>query len=93
LAALLDAYKSKGISGFWRERLKLNDKGILPLDSFSQAVIHARLGEKEKAIQYLQQNVQEHGAYLEWIGADWRFDSLRSEPEFQAILRELHLQH
>jgi TolB-like protein/DNA-binding winged helix-turn-helix (wHTH) protein len=92
LAALLDSYKSKGISGFWRERLKLNDQGILPLDTFSRAVIHARLGEKDKAIQYLQQNVQEHGAYLEWIGADWRFDSLRSEPEFQAILRELHLQ-
>ena len=92
LAALLDAYKSGGISSFRRGQLKLNDKAILPLDSFSLAVIHAGLGEKKKAIQYLQQNVQEHGAYLEWIGADWRFESLRGEPEFQAILRELHLQ-
>ena len=92
LAALLDSYKSQGISGFRREQLKLNEKGLLQLDSFSLAVIHAGLGEKQKAIQYLQQNVQEHGAYLEWIGADWRFDSLRGEPEFQAILRELHLQ-
>lgn len=91
LAALLDAYKSGGISGFRRERLKLNDEGTLPLDSFSLAAIHAALGEKEKAIRYLQQNVQEHGAYLEWIGEDSRFDSLRGEPEFQAILRELHL--
>lgn len=92
LAALLDAYKSQGISGFRREQLKLNHEGILPLDSFSLAVIHAGLEEKKKAIQYLQQNVQEHGAYLEWIASDWRFDSLRGEPEFQAILRELHLQ-
>lgn len=92
LAALLDSYKSEGISGFLREQLNLNDKGILPLDSYSLAQIHAALGEKKKAIQYLQQNVQEHGAFLEWIGADPRFDSLRGEPEFQAILRELHLQ-
>ena len=91
LAALLDSYKSEGISGFRREQLKLNDKGILPLDSFSLAVIHAELGEKEKTIQYLQQNVQEHGAYLEFVGADRRWDGLRGEPEFQTILRELHL--
>jgi tetratricopeptide (TPR) repeat protein len=91
LAALLDSYKSKGISGFRREQLKLHNKGMLELDSFSLAAIHAALGEKEKAIQYLQQSVQEHGAYLEFTGADWRWDSLRGEPEFQTILRELHL--
>jgi TolB-like protein/DNA-binding winged helix-turn-helix (wHTH) protein/Tfp pilus assembly protein PilF len=90
LAALLDSYKSQGISGFRREQLKLNEKGLLQLDSFSLAVIHAGLGEKEKAIQYLQQNFQEHGAYLEFIGADWRWDSLRGESEFQTILREMH---
>lgn len=93
LAVLLDSYKSEGISGFRRQQLKLNDEGILQLDSFSLAVIHAALGEKEKTIQYLQQNVQEHGAYLEWIAADWRWDRLRGEPEFQAILLELHLRH
>lgn len=91
LAALLDSYRTEGIVGFRRQELKLNDKGILQLDSFSLAVIHAGLGEKEKTIQYLQQNVQQHGAYLEFIGADWRWDSLRGEPEFQVILRELHL--
>ena len=91
LAALLDAYRLQGVSGFRHEQLKLNEEGLLPLDSFSLAVIHAGLGEKEKAIQFLQQNVQEHGAYLQFIAADWRWDSLRGEPEFQAILRRLHL--
>lgn len=91
LATLLDSYKSEGFSGFLRERLKLNGKGIVHLDSFALAVIHRELGDKEKAIQYLQQNVQEHGAYLEFIRADWRWNSLRGEPEFQTILQELHL--
>jgi len=91
LASLLNSYKSEGISGFRREQLKLNEKGLLPLDSFSLAVIHAGLGEKEKAIQNLQQNVREHGAYLQFIAVDWRWNSLRGEPEFQAILQELHL--
>jgi hypothetical protein len=72
--------------------LKLNDKGLLQLDSFSLAAIHTRLEEKEKAIQYLQQNVREHGAYLQFIGADRTWDTVRREPGFQAILRELHLQ-
>jgi len=91
LAALLDSYKSEGSSGFMREQLKLNEEGILQRDSFSLAEIHARLGEKEKTIQYLQQNVQEHGAYLEYLGVDPIWDGLRGEPEFQAILQELHL--
>jgi TolB-like protein/DNA-binding winged helix-turn-helix (wHTH) protein/Tfp pilus assembly protein PilF len=91
LAALLNSYKSEGISGFLREQLKLNDKGILQLDSFSLAEIHAGLGEKERTIQHLQQNVQEHGAYLEYLGVDPIWDGLRGEPEFQAILQELHL--
>jgi eukaryotic-like serine/threonine-protein kinase len=91
LAALLNSYKLEGISGFLREQLKLNDKGILQLDSFSLAKIHARLGEKEKTIQHLQQNVQEHGAYLEYLGVDPIWDGLRGEPEFQAMLQELHL--
>ena len=90
LAALLDSYKSQGISGFRREQLKLNDNDLLQLDSFSLALIHAGLGEKEKAIQYLQQNLREHGAYLQFIGADSRWDSLRGEPQFQTILREMH---
>jgi len=92
LAALLDSYKSEGISGFRREELHLNEKGLLRLDRFSLAVIYAGLGDKEKAIQCLQQNVQEHGAYLQFLGADSRWNSLRGEPGFQAILRELHLQ-
>jgi TolB-like protein/DNA-binding winged helix-turn-helix (wHTH) protein/Tfp pilus assembly protein PilF len=91
LAALLDSYKWQGISGFRREQLKLNEKGLLQLDSFSLAQIHAGLGEKDKTIQYLQQNVQEHGAYLEYLGVDPTWDGLRGEPEFQAILQELHL--
>ena len=91
LAALLNSYRSEGISGFLREQLKLHDKGILQLDTFSLAEIHAGLGEKEKTIQYLQQNVQEHGAYLENLGVDPTWDGLRGEPEFQAILQELHL--
>lgn len=91
LTALRDSYKSQGISGFRREQLKLNEQGLLQLDSFSLALIHAALGEKAEAIEYLHQNVQEHGAYLQFIKADWRWDSLRAEPEFQAVLRELHL--
>jgi hypothetical protein len=91
LAALLDSYKWQGISGFRREQLKLNEKGLLQLDSFSLAQIHAGLGEKDKTIQYLQLNVQEHGAYLEYLGVDPTWDGLRGEPEFQAILQELHL--
>ena len=93
LAALLDSYKSKGTPGFRREQLELNGKGLLPLDSFSLANIYADLGDRGKAIQYLRQNFREHGAYLEFAAVDPVWDSLRNEPDFQAILRELHLQN
>ncbi len=93
LAQLLDAYHSGGMPAFQREQLQLNAQGRLRLDSFSIAAIHAALGEKGQAIQSLQQNLREHGAYLDFIGVDPRWDSLRAEPEFQAILQEVHLRH
>jgi tetratricopeptide (TPR) repeat protein len=91
LTAMLDAYRSGGISAFRREQLELNARGRLKLDASSLAKLHAHLGEKEKAIHYLHESVQEHGAYLEYLGVDPTWDSLRGEPEFQTILGELHL--
>jgi serine/threonine-protein kinase len=91
LTAMLDAYRSGGISAFRREQLELNARGRLKLDASSLAKLHAHLGDKEKAIRYLHESVKEHGAYLEYLGVDPTWDSLRGEPEFQAILGELHL--
>ena len=50
------------------------------------AVIHAALGEKEIALQYLEKACEVRAIQLLWLGVDPNFDALRSEPEFAEIL-------
>ena len=50
------------------------------------AVIHAALGEKETALQYLAQAWEVRAIQLLWIAVDPNFDPLRSEPEFIELL-------
>jgi len=54
------------------------------------ATIHAGLGHKDKALAFLEKAYQENSLDLVWeLKADLRLDTLRSEPRFQALLRQI----
>jgi TolB-like protein/tetratricopeptide (TPR) repeat protein len=53
----------------------------------SKATIYAGLGEKENALDALERARDQNDASLIWLGVDPRFDSLRRESRFQALLR------
>ena len=59
---------------------------------YNLAAIHAFLGNKDKAYQYLRLIIQRQKIPL-WIvnviKIDPMFDSLRDEPDFQLIVKEL----
>lgn len=55
------------------------------------AALHAALGKKGVALGWLERAQESHEGALVWIKIDPRFDSLRNEPRFKAILREMKL--
>ncbi len=55
------------------------------------SVLLAHLGETEAALAALERAAQERSPYLPWANALPQFDTLRSDPRFQAILAWLNL--
>ena len=57
--------------------------------SYSVAVIYAALGEKEKALNALENAYVERSTLMVWLSVDPRLDNLREEPRFQAIIARM----
>jgi serine/threonine-protein kinase len=55
------------------------------------ALIHAGLGEKDRAIELLNQAFDERAERLVWLQTDPRFDKLRSDARFNDLLQRIGL--
>ena len=55
------------------------------------ASIHARLGEKDEALDWLERAFEEHDSTLVWLKVHPRFDALRGEPRFESLIARLKL--
>lgn len=60
---------------------------------YQNAIVYAQWGEKSNALHWLALAVQRRDPYVTQINADPRLDPVRKEPEFNAILRQLHYPH
>jgi len=58
---------------------------------FDIALIHAALGDKEKAFEWLQRAYEERSAFLVYMKWEPRLDPLRSDPRFQHLQRQVGL--
>lgn len=59
--------------------------------STQAAGLHAALGHKDGALEWLEHAQFHHESALLWVRIDPRFDSLRDEPRFQDLLRRMGL--
>ena len=59
---------------------------VLP---FNVAMVHLGLGDRKRAIDYLERAYAANSQMMPWIGKDRIFDPLRSEPRFVALMRKL----
>jgi len=48
------------------------------------------LGDKDKALTWLEKGCEEHDQGLRFLKVNWTWDPLRSEPRFQAVLRRMN---
>jgi eukaryotic-like serine/threonine-protein kinase len=55
------------------------------------ALVHMGLGAKDEAFAWLKKALEHHSQWLSEIGVDPLFDSLRSDPRFTALLRDIGL--
>ena len=55
------------------------------------SAVLADLGRSNEALELLEKCLAERDARLMWISVEPRFDRLRSEPRFQAILKKMNL--
>ncbi len=96
IAALRRAYATAGIHGVLLWRLARFDAMVKQggQDSpFMRAQLYASLGDKERAIQWLERAYQERdaGANLMSMGINFRFEGIRSDPRFQALMTRMGL--
>jgi tetratricopeptide (TPR) repeat protein len=53
--------------------------------------IYASLGEKQKAMDWLERAYDEQSGYLSAVGHDFVFEGLQDDPRFQSLLKKMNL--
>lgn len=93
LAVLGHAYASAGRTKEAREILAtLTRRGRNQyVPSYWIALIYVGLGDRPRAVAWLERAERERSAWLAWVKVEPRFDRLRSEPRFVRLLRRLKL--
>ena len=65
------------------------DGSVLP---FNLALVKLGLGDRAGALEGLEQAYGTNSQLMPWIGYDTMFDTLRSEPRFNALLKKVNLE-
>jgi len=95
--SLRKAFVARGPRGYWEKLLELSQRSDNPPEAYTTtdglAILYARLGEKEEALQALEQAYKERQFHMTEIGVEPAFDTLRSEPRFQDLLHRTGVLH
>lgn len=62
-----------------------------PVSSSAIAIGYARLGETDRAIEWLEKSFASHTRDLIYLKVEPSYDSLRGDPRFQKMLSRLRL--
>ena len=56
---------------------------------FNMAIVHLGLGEKDKAMEKLEEGYRLRSRSMAWLNVDTRLDPLREDPRFQSLLLKI----
>ena len=65
--------------------MELRKSAYVPASALAD--IYLGLGDQQEALRWLERAYEERDVSLVWLNVFWRYDPLRSDPRFQAILR------
>ena len=91
-ATLRNAYAKSGPRGYWLTQLEFlkEDWKKNPGDGFSFAPVYARLGDQDKAFEWLDKAYAAHSQDLTFsLLVEPSFDSLHADPRFHDLLRRM----
>ncbi|HYO63436.1 MAG TPA: tetratricopeptide repeat protein, partial [Pyrinomonadaceae bacterium] len=91
LAYLAYAYAAAGRRADARRALNELTRGDWYVSPFYLAMVHAGLGDTERAFASLERAVEEQAMMLSFLKVEPVFDPLRPDPRFDAILRRVNL--
>ncbi|MBS1792530.1 MAG: winged helix-turn-helix domain-containing protein [Acidobacteria bacterium] len=88
-----EAFRRGGLRGFWEKRLEqIQTRPYLKnFPPVSVAVVYAEIGDREKALEWLERGYVQRDRYLVSAKNYPWFDFLHGEPRFQALLRRINL--
>lgn len=93
----------KGFLALWLAKSGSRDEALKLLDELKQeaseryvqsyafALVYLGLGEKDKALEWLEKELSEHGLNAQFFGVYGELEELHSEPRFKAMLKQQNL--
>jgi len=85
--ALRKALSEDGPTGFWQQLLKSGRN----IGEFDNPQLYARLGDKQRALEWLDRNYEERRPLGTLLNVDPAFDTLHSDPRFGDLVRRTGL--
>jgi TolB-like protein/Flp pilus assembly protein TadD len=61
------------------------------VDFYQVALVYAGLGDKDEAFRLLEKGYAQHSATMPFLGADWFWYGIRSDPRYADLLRRVGL--
>lgn len=93
--ALRQAFKQGGARGYWEKELELLQKEESPPEAYQgpygSAILFARLGERQKALDALEKAFDERVVAMTEIGVEPALDPLREDARFRRLLARVGL--
>ena len=89
--ALRAVYKESGWRGYWLKRIKRAQEAAKQrrVSPFNLAQMYARVGENERAIEFLKKAYAERDSELVLLKVHPVFDSLRSDSDYRRLMRDV----
>ena len=93
LARLQEAFRTSGVKGFWRERLrdyrKAAKRGYVSAGMVAEAC--ARVGDKDCVFEWLEKAFEERDDLMINLNVDPVFNGIRAHPRFQDLVHRVGL--
>lgn len=85
------AYRERGMRGYWELQVKYYETKRSIVSPYRAAEFYAQTGDADRAIEFIEKAIEGRGHQVAQLKVNPRFDPLRSDPRFIAILKRLRL--